>query len=523
MASTGPNYLHSLPGIMGEKQDVAHEETLQEDVSKEDAQHMAELTEAEKMAEKKLRRKIDSLIMPLVVLVYLMNYIDRNNYAAAKLQGLIEDLSLTSSQYQTGLSILFVGYVLMQVPSNLLLNFCGRPSWYLGFFIIAWGLVSTVTSQVKSFGGIVACRFILGLVEAPFFPGVLFYLSKWYTKKELNLRMSIFYSGSLISGAFGSLIAAGILSGLEGARGMDSWQWLYIIEGTITIFVGFIVIFVLPDFPHTWKLLTDEERHVANRRMALDARQADLDTPGGMSQIQGLKAAFTDPKTYILALAYHGITGAAGFQNFYPSLTQTLGYSRIISLLLVAPPYIFITIYSLAHGLASDKVGNRFWFYVYPVPIVITGALVFMFTNGFGPRYFSLFLLNFIFVMNGTIYAWIANAIPRPPAKRAAALAFMNSVGNMASIWTPFTYSDADAPHYREAMGINIGLVSVAAICGVIMRFYLQYQNRQLDRMEDEGSVLTDRDQKMLAKTAEVEGIDIATARKLQQGYRYII
>lgn len=147
-------------------------------------------------------------------------------------------MNLKADQYQTALSILFVGYVLMQVPSNLLLNYAGKPSWYLGFFTIAWGLVSALTSQVTTYGQIVACRFILGIVEAPFFAGVLFYLSKWYTKSELNLRMAIFYSGSLISGAFGNLIAAGILKGLAGARGMDAWQWLYIIEGAITCFVS---------------------------------------------------------------------------------------------------------------------------------------------------------------------------------------------------------------------------------------------------------------------------------------------
>ena len=116
----------------------------------------------------------------------------------------------------------------MQVPSNALLNFCGKPSWYLGFFVTAWGLVSCLTSQVKNYADIVACRFVLGLVEAPFFAGVLFYLSKWYTKEELNLRMSIFYSGSLLSGAFGNLIAAGILKGLAGQRGLSAWQWVSI-------------------------------------------------------------------------------------------------------------------------------------------------------------------------------------------------------------------------------------------------------------------------------------------------------
>lgn len=282
-------------------------------------------------------------------------------------------------------------------------------------------------------------------------------------------------------------------------------------------------------------------KHVANRRMALDAAEADVDTGGGMSQLTGVKAAFLDPKTYILAIAYHGVTGCAGFQvshltldeikflltnaqqNFYPTLTRTLGYNNVISLLLVAPPYIFIVFASLAHSMLSDKAGNRFWFFVYPVPLVIAGAFIFMFTESFGPRYFSLFLLNCIFLMNGTIYAWIANAIPRPPAKRAAALAFINSVGNAASIWTPFTYAPGPNKQYREAMGINIGLVAIAGIGGVILKFYLEYQNRQLARLENVDAQLTEKDLKKLQKTAEMEGIDVPTARMLQKGYRYII
>lgn len=266
----------------------------------------------------------------------------------------------------------------MQVPSNLLLNFCGRPSWYLGFFVTAWGLVSLLTSQVKGYGSIVACRFILGVVEAPFFAGVLFYLSKWYTKSELNLRMSIFYSGSLLSGAFGNLIAAGILNGLAGAKGLSAWQWLYIIEGSITMFIGLIIVAILPDFPHTWKLLSPEMKHVANRRMALDAAEADIDEAGGMSQIKGMKAAFSDPKTYLLAIMYHGTTGAAGFQNFFPSLTEQLYSNQVNALLLVAPPYIFMVIWSLSHGIVSDKFKNRFWFYLYPVPLVMAGAFIFV-------------------------------------------------------------------------------------------------------------------------------------------------
>lgn len=447
----------------------------------------------------------------------------RNNYAAAKLQGLEEDLNLDDAQYQTGLSILFVAYILMQVPSNLLLNYMGRPSLYLGFFTTAWGLVSTLTSQVKGYGGIVACRFILGLVEAPFFSGVLFYLSKWYTKKELALRMSIFYSGSLLSGAFGNLIAAGILNGLDGHQGISAWQWLYIIEGVITIAIGLTVAAVLPDFPDTWRLLSPEMKHVANRRLAIEAAEADVDEAGKMSQITGLKLAFTDIKTYALALAHMAINGAAGFQNFFPTLTGTLGYSQIISLLLVAPPYIFMVFYSLTHSYLSDRLGTRFWFFIYPIPITIVGFIIFMTTDAFGPRYFSMFLMIFVFAQNGTLYSWIATAIPRPPAKRAAAYAFINSLGNSASIWTPFTYREQDEPHYRPAMAVCIALQVLGFLMALVMYFHMTGQNKQLARLEDEDVVLTDRELARLQRTAEVEDIDIATARQLQKGFRYMI
>ncbi|KAF2464773.1 permease of the major facilitator superfamily [Lindgomyces ingoldianus] len=498
--------------LIGEKSDVTHQELI----------HHGQLSEEELEIEMRLRRKIDWRIMPLVILVYLMNYIDRNNYAAAKLQGLVDDLHLVGDQYQVGLSILFVGYILMQVPSNLLLNYAGRPSWYLGFFTMAWGLVSACTSQVKSYSGIVACRFILGIVEAPFFAGVLFYLSKWYTKEELAKRMAIFYSGSLISGAFGNLIAAGILNGLDGNIGMDAWQWLYIIEGVITVFIGLLVALILPDFPNTWRAFSPEMKRVANRRLAIDAAEADVDETGGMSQIHGMKLAFMDPKTYMLAVAYMGITGAAGFQNFFPTLTKTLGYNEIISLLLVAPPYVFMVFYSYAHCYTSDYIGNRFWFLAYPVFFSIAGFIIFMTTNSFGPRYFSFFLMNFVFAQNGTIYAWISNAIPRPPAKRAAAFAFINSIGNSASIWTPFTYFPSSAPHYRPALGICIGLEVLALAMFLGMRVYLQMQNKQLARMENENAMLTQKDMRMLQKTAEFEGINIAAARVMQKGYRFM-
>ena len=207
-----------------------------------------------------------------------------------------------------------------------------------------------------------ACRLILGLTEAPFVPGVLFYLSKWYTRQELNLRMALFYSGSLISGAFGNLIAAGILHGLAGHRGISAWQWLYICEGSITMFVGFVIMFLLPDFPGTWKRLSEEERHIAIRRIVLDATETDCDEEGAGGQIKGLKLAMQDPKTYLMAAMHVAMIGTISFQNFFPTLTATLGGDNFQTLLLAAPPYLFIAIASLFHSYFADRLNNRFWY-----------------------------------------------------------------------------------------------------------------------------------------------------------------
>jgi len=307
------------------------------------------------------------------------------------------------------------------------------------------------------------------------------------------------------------------------AQGMAAWQWLYVIEGSITVTIGLVIMVILPDFPDTWKALSPEMKHVANRRLAIEAAEADVDEAGGMSQWRGLKLAMTDPKTYLLALAYMAITGASGFQNFFPTLTATLGYNHIVSLLLVAPPYVFMVFYSFAHSIASDRVGNRFWFFIYPIPITIIGFVVFMTTDDFGPRYFSFFLMIFVFAQNGTCYAWVSNAIPRPPAKRAAAYAFINSVGNSASIWTPFTYTPSSAPHYRPALGAAIGLQILGLVMAIGIRLFQQKQNRELDRLEAEDVTLTEKEMRKLRRTAEFEGIDLAAARRLQKGYRYMM
>lgn len=176
--------------------------------------------------EKSLKRKLDTRCS-LFVLLYIMNYLDRNNISAARLKGLQADLSLDYNQYATCLSILYVGYILMQVPSNMLINKVQRPSLYIGAAMLLWGVVSTLSGVVTSFTGMVLVRFFLGFVEAAFLPGALLILSKWYTRRELTTRNAVLFCGNLISNAFSSLVAAGVLSNMQGILGHAAWRWLF--------------------------------------------------------------------------------------------------------------------------------------------------------------------------------------------------------------------------------------------------------------------------------------------------------
>jgi MFS family permease len=164
----------------------------------------------QRKAELRLKRKVDFRLIPMLVIIYILNYIDRNNISAARLKGLEQDLGLTDQDYQTSLSILYVGYILMQVPSNLLLHKIGRPSIYLPTCVIIWGTLSALTAVAKNYRDIIVIRFFLGFIEAAFFPGALYVMSRFYTKKEYATRVTLLYAGSILSNAFGGLLAAGM-------------------------------------------------------------------------------------------------------------------------------------------------------------------------------------------------------------------------------------------------------------------------------------------------------------------------
>lgn len=270
------------------------------------------------VVEKSLKRKLDARCS-LFVLIYIMNYLDRNNISAARLKGLQQDLNLTDTQYSTCLSILYVGYILMQVPSNMFINRIQRPSLYIAIAMTLWGLISTCSGLAGNFGHMVAIRFLLGFIEAAFLPGALLILSKWYTRRELTTRNAILFCGNLISNAFSSLVAAGVLSNMDGVLGHAAWRWLFWIEGAVTMTIAISAAFILPDLPTNSRGFTEEELLVAQLRILEDVGEADTDSEE-QSPFSGLIMALKDFKIYLMMLAFTAYVVGLSFNAFFVSI-----------------------------------------------------------------------------------------------------------------------------------------------------------------------------------------------------------
>ncbi|KAF8165390.1 MFS general substrate transporter [Crassisporium funariophilum] len=445
-------------------------------------------TEARKVLEKKLLLKVD-LRMSIMIFIYILNYIDRNNAGAARLRGFEADLGLKGTEFATLLSILYVGYIIMQVPSNMFLNYIGKPSLYLPACMVVWGVISVLTGITHNFVGALLTRFFLGFVEAAFFPGALFLLSKWYKRNELGLRTAILYCGNIISNAFGALMASGILDTMQGKLGHAAWRWLFFIEGALTIAVAVIAIFILPDFPTTTKWLSPQERALAIRRMEEDAGVGDEDEAAGHGK--GLWLAVSDWKVWWLAFALTAQVVSLSFNAYFPTLSATMGFNRTVTLLLCAPPFIFTALFAFVLSRHSDKVGERFYHIVGSFAVGILGFVIAISTMNTAARYISLFLMAQSYAGFVVLYAWMSNSLPRPASKRAVALALINAFSQLGNVAGSYVWPKPWGPTYRNSYGICIATSATSIVMCWLFKKHLETLNRKLDEEEEKKGITT--------------------------------
>ncbi|TIB68010.1 hypothetical protein E3Q23_04448, partial [Wallemia mellicola] len=416
---------------------------------------------------------------------YILNYIDRNNVPAARHQGLEDDLELGyDNRYETVLSILYAGYI---VPSNGIVSLISRPSLYIGGAMALWGMISCLTGITQNYVGILLTRLFLGFVEAAFLPGAMFLLSKWYKKNELGVRMTLLYCGNLISNAFGNLIAAGIVNGMEGKLGHRAWRWLFYIEGALTIFVAVCAVFVLPDFPETERFLSPLERKLAIRRMAEDAGQVDT-VMDKHEVLRGMKMALLDYRVWWLSLTLFGMVIGLSFNIYFPTLTEEMGFEGTQALLMCAPPWIFATIVAFPWSVSSDRFQERTFHILVSNLVSIVGFIIAIATQNKAARYFSLFLMTLGYCGFICVYAFTSSSFIRPTSRRSVAIAFVNAFSNIGNIAGSYIW-DADKfgpSGYRQSYAICISCTGLSCFLILGFRYILVNLNKKIEKLEEE-------------------------------------
>ncbi len=302
-------------------------------------------------------------LMPLMMLLYFINIIDRVNVGFAALT-MNRDLGFSPEVYGFGAGAFFLGYALFQVPANAILERVGARRWIFSI-LLAWGALSAANASVSGATGFYSVRVLLGLVEAGFFPGMILYMTYWFTKSYRARLVAMFMAANPIANIVGAPLSSLIL-GLNGVLGLAGWQWLFLLEGAPAILLAFVVLKYLPDGPRDAAWLDDGERERIATRLAGD------DT----AEHRDLWVALRDPRVYALGIVYFGYSMAFyGVGLWLPQIVQGMGVANLAIGFVIAPAYGVAVIAMILWGRSSDKRNERIWHVALPALMMMAAFL----------------------------------------------------------------------------------------------------------------------------------------------------
>ncbi|QRW21528.1 major facilitator superfamily transporter [Rhizoctonia solani] len=408
--------------------------------------------------ERRLIRKLDWRILPVVIILYLANF---NNI---------------------GLSIFYITYALSEVPSNLLLKRIGADKW-IPVLVTGFGLVCFCTTFIRNFAGFMVVRALLGLWEGGMMPGVTFYLSTYYKRHELVFRIGIFVSASSLSGAFGGLLASGLLK-IPQLKGVPSGAWRNILEGAITMALGLAAFYFLPGPAERTKFLNEREKMIAIQRLMQDE---DNGNTAGSQAAKGDSwwRTFKSLNTWICAICFllNNMT-VQGISLFMPTLLKGMGYSTIQSQLRTVPPYVVASVFSIAIAYGSFRSGRRGMWLLFIVPLVITGLAILLGTSNSQANYAGVFLIAMgAFPQGPILLSWATNN-SAPNTVRAVSSALVVAIGTMGPIVTSWIYLPSDSPRYPIATGVQVGAQGAFFILASFLILHNIRENRRRARGE---------------------------------------
>jgi ACS family tartrate transporter-like MFS transporter len=401
--------------------------------------------------------KAGARLIPFLVLLFVVNYIDRVNVGFAALS-MNRDLGLTDEQFGYAAGIFFFGYFLFEVPANVMLERFGARRW-LFTILLAWGIISSATALVTGAAGFNALRFALGVAESGFFPGIILYLTYWFPP-ELRARFgALFLAAIPLSSVIGAPISGEILR-LGGVLGLKGWQWLFMLEGLPACLLAFAILATLPDGPADARWLRADEKTAIARALARETHVR-----------HSLWAGLSDPRVWVLSLIYFGIVMSVYGVNFWlPQIVHARGFSVAQSGFVVAVPYLISTVLMIAWGRSSDAFGERIWHVAIPALAAAVGLV------GAALTQFDMASLYFLTLAAVGIYAALAPFWSLPSrflggTAAAGGIALINAIGNLGGFFGPAVmgFFKHHTGSYATGLEALAGGMVIAAIAVVLL------------------------------------------------------
>ncbi|KAJ6079700.1 hypothetical protein PENARI_c001G07655 [Penicillium arizonense] len=433
--------------------------------------------------EKKLLWKLDLCICPLVMLIFLVAYLDRSNLGNAAVAGMPEDIGLVGNELGNAVSLFYATYVFFEIPFSMLLKKL-RPNRLISALIIGFSASVLAGGFVKNVAGLYITRLFLGVFESGLFPCLTVLLTTFYKREEQAQRISYLFVSAALSGGFGGLLAFGLIR-LDGASGLEGWRWLFIVEGLMSAVVGIATFFLLPNNYETAYFLNEEDKELMRMRMQQNARYADSEE----FDIKEVWKTLRDPKSWLTSFNQICVnTCSFGFSTFLPTIIRGFGYDSVRTQLLTVPVYIWASAFYLVVANLSDRVRMRA---VFMVPLCLVTAVGYALMLGVdvharGPLYFATYVcVTGIYAVVGLGVSWNANS-HSGYYKRAMAVGLQQSIGNCAGLIAGQIYKSPVNGRYVTGHSVSLATICLAFFGNAGMWMLLRYHNTKRAQMSPE-------------------------------------
>ena len=374
-------------------------------------------------------RKVGWRLIPLLLICYIIAYLDRVNIGFAKLQ-MLNDLGFSDMVYAIGAGIFFIGYFFFEVPSNIILHKVGARVW-ISRIMVTWGVLSAAMMFVTTPTSFYVMRFLLGIAEAGFFPGIILYLTYWYPSHRRGHITSLFMTGIPLSGVIGGPLSGGIMKVFEGQNGWSGWQWMFLLEGIPAILLGVVVFFFLDDRISRAKWLTPEEAALLEKNIAAEASEKEEES---------ILKVLSSGRVWLMATIYFGfVMGIYGVSFWLPTIIKAMGIADPLEVgMMSAIPYGFAVVAMILVGRSADRHRERRWHVAIPALLGAVGLVLSVtWANNTVLAMAALTLATSGIVCTLPLF-WSLPTAFLAGTGAAAGIAMINSLGNLSGFISPY-------------------------------------------------------------------------------------